>query len=500
VPVSRAPIVLALAMGCGAESGIIAEIHIDPANSEPPHIEDLDFAVGITVDRRSYQTDLDSFGDRADVGDRDLRWEPFRLLVRDEVDVEGALVMVGVVGYGDDGAPVAVGRFPQPIAFVDGEVRLYPLELVPLGSQDDIRVIGECFIWTDALGRRHALGDPPDDDRDCDGDPDSIDCGPDDPSVGPTANELCDDDGANSDCDPNNNPASAEVCNGRDDDCDSLCDDGYDLDGDGYTTCGYLTTDGCIEDPLMFDCHDVPGIGAQVNPGEVEICDGLDNDCLNGCDDTFDEDEDGFTTCGSIDPVTEICTIGPPDCAPFDDEVYPGAVIPCYTASDGCSTGTTQCVSNGVDDYVWDVCTIHAGSVQVPVELCNDYATCLTQPEAYWDCWDRVNESLEALALKCPWPFVGETPCPGPADLLTTAGVECTFYLVPETAETVTVTIGVRNTCTGTLNVTAATSTLSDIITVITSSGGVLDHFFVKVEPFPVTDCPAPSAILCTPP
>jgi len=82
------------------------------------------------------------------------------------------------------------------------------------------------------------------------------------------------------DCNDDNkniNPGAAEVCNGIDDDCDTAVDEGgvctgecTDDDGDGFSVeggnCGRV------------DCNDD---NENVNPGADEVCDGLDNDCDN---------------------------------------------------------------------------------------------------------------------------------------------------------------------------------------------------------------------------
>ncbi len=46
-------------------------------------------------------------------------------------------------------------------------------------------------------------------------------------------------------------PGLAELCDGLDNDCNTAIDDGFDVDGDGYTTCN-------------GDCDDT---NASVNPG-----------------------------------------------------------------------------------------------------------------------------------------------------------------------------------------------------------------------------------------
>jgi hypothetical protein len=95
--------------------------------------------------------------------------------------------------------------------------------------------------------------------------------------------------GDNSDCDDNNaaiNPAASENCDGIDNDCSGIADDGEDLDGDGYT----------IAQGDCDDCDD------NINPGAAELCgNGLDDNCdgltdagSNSTGILFSEDFDGI--------------------------------------------------------------------------------------------------------------------------------------------------------------------------------------------------------------
>ncbi|MBK9639419.1 MAG: putative metal-binding motif-containing protein [Bacteroidetes bacterium] len=114
------------------------------------------------------------------------------------------------------------------------------------------------------------------------------------------------------DCDDNNaavNPAAAEVCNGIDDNCNGLTDEGLtyltyyvDFDGDGYGDANAAGVSSC--NPIVGsvtnnnDCDDN---NAAINPAAQEVCDGIDNDCNGLTDDalTFvtyyaDADGDGY--------------------------------------------------------------------------------------------------------------------------------------------------------------------------------------------------------------
>ena len=124
---------------------------------------------------------------------------------------------------------------------------------------------------------------------------------------------LCGPDGAHKvatggDCDDTKsgvNPGAAETCNGVDDNCNGLVDDGLptttyytDADLDGYGVgvgslqCGpgggFLVT-------VNGDCNDAQ---KAINPGAGEICDGMDNNCNGQTDEgltvtTYYQDVDG---------------------------------------------------------------------------------------------------------------------------------------------------------------------------------------------------------------
>jgi hypothetical protein len=69
------------------------------------------------------------------------------------------------------------------------------------------------------------------------------------------------------------------LCNGLDDDCDGLIDEGWDDDNDGSTDCA----------PPNAPARDCDTENARVGDNQPELCDGLDNDC----DGLWDEDVAG---------------------------------------------------------------------------------------------------------------------------------------------------------------------------------------------------------------
>ncbi|MEZ4957934.1 MAG: MopE-related protein [Saprospiraceae bacterium] len=100
-----------------------------------------------------------------------------------------------------------------------------------------------------------------------------------------------------------------------------------DIDGDGYTD-GVTITDcaqptGFILNPLVgVDCDDYE---AAINPGALEICDGLDNDCDgNLLPEEMDADNDGYMICEG-------------DCDDNNPSVNPGATEVCDGVDNNCN-------------------------------------------------------------------------------------------------------------------------------------------------------------------
>ena len=88
------------------------------------------------------------------------------------------------------------------------------------------------------------------------------------------------------DHDPAVHPGAAEVCDGKDNNCDGKIDEGFDADGDGVPTCEIAGK--------PADCDDKD---PAVHPGATEVCNGKDDNCNGAIDEGFDADNDGFYTC-----------------------------------------------------------------------------------------------------------------------------------------------------------------------------------------------------------
>ncbi|GDX78304.1 hypothetical protein LBMAG42_01150 [Deltaproteobacteria bacterium] len=175
-----------------------------------------------------------------------------------------------------------------------------------------------------------------------------------------------------SDCDDTNpafHPGADEHCDGLDEDCDGTIDedpvDGdawyADLDGDGYgdadngvlaceQPAGYL--------PEASDCNDADAL---VNPGEAELCNGIDDDCNGTVDDNAvdalvwyaDLDGDGYgdalnTTLSCEQPAGYLAD--DTDCDDADAAVNPLGTELCNGIDDDCNGAVDD---NAVDPATW---------------------------------------------------------------------------------------------------------------------------------------------------
>jgi len=154
------------------------------------------------------------------------------------------------------------------------------------------------------------------------------------------------------------NPDFAEVCDGVDNDCNGIVDDGIqiftyylDNDSDGFgaaatsvDTCQSFAIAGYVDNAL--DCNDDD---ATINPDSPEVCDAIDNDCNGRADDGLtqnryylDADADGY---GDPLILAETCIDTPPtgfvsnalDCNDSDARLNPLAAEVCDGIDNDCN-------------------------------------------------------------------------------------------------------------------------------------------------------------------
>jgi hypothetical protein len=196
-------------------------------------------------------------------------------------------------------------------------------------------------------------------------------------------------------CRPRLTP-TPEICDNLDNDCDGVVDNDpvdaprwyADADGDRYGDPDTFV-DACTRPegfvPEAGDCDDSD---RTVNPGAVEVCDGLDNNCdgiIDGEDAvgqrTFfrDEDGDGF---GDAAVTRESCGPGDGwvdndrDCDDTRADVYPGAAELCDGMDNNCNGLVDE--DTAVDAPTWyrDADSDGFGDAAVPLRAC-------TQPAGY---------------------------------------------------------------------------------------------------------------------
>ncbi len=176
----------------------------------------------------------------------------------------------------------------------------------------------------------------------------------------------------------------AEVCNGEDDDCDGVVDDGLGVGDPCQVGVGTCRAHG------RHVCDGGGGVTCDAMPGRpgAELCDGLDNDCDGAVDDGIGLGdactagvgacasdgrrvcaEDGTVACDARpgEPAAETCDGADDDCDGRTDEDNPGGGAECALDLQGaCARGTEACVEgrlqcqqtvrpvaevcNGVDD------------------------------------------------------------------------------------------------------------------------------------------------------
>ncbi|MDD5331400.1 MAG: MopE-related protein [Candidatus Nanoarchaeia archaeon] len=195
----------------------------------------------------------------------------------------------------------------------------------------------------------------------------------------------------------------AETCDGLDNDCDYVIDDGVkttyyqDKDGDLYGNSG-VTKQACSAPTgYLLDKTDCNDNFATIHPGATETCNGIDDDCDGLIDEggvcavkTYycDDDSDSYLsldisgTCNTYNCVPEDCSeTSGTDCNDDDSDMYPGNIEVCDNLDNDCdglidesltqitTCGLGECSDNtGIEtcsagEWINDTCDPYAGAV-----------------------------------------------------------------------------------------------------------------------------------------
>lgn len=189
------------------------------------------------------------------------------------------------------------------------------------------------------------------------------------------------------DCDDNApfiNPDAIEICDGVDNNCDGISDEGVmdifyeDSDGDGFGSSLYSTQ--ACESPSGFvstssDCNDQD---SSIFPGSSELCDGVDNNCNDEIDEgvgglyMLDRDLDGY---GDSNTEVYACSLEEGlsdtggDCDDTNALIFPQAPEYCDSLDNDCD-GT---IDDTVEQYVFfmDGDGDGFGNSDISVTACN---------------------------------------------------------------------------------------------------------------------------------
>jgi hypothetical protein len=217
-----------------------------------------------------------------------------------------------------------------------------------------------------------------------------------------------------------NHPGRAETCDGQDNNCNSVADEGVqttyyrDLDVDGFGNAA--STIAACSQPGGYvanntDCNDSCAV---CYPGRTEVCDGFDNNCNGSADEAAaadaltwyrDLDADGY---GNAASTTLACSqpggyvANNTDCADGDAARYPGRAELCDDKDNDCSGATA--IDVGCDDDNDGHCDAGMTSVGTPSTCLSGTADCADNDAARYPgraewCDNKDNDCNGATAI-----------------------------------------------------------------------------------------------------
>jgi MYXO-CTERM domain-containing protein len=211
-------------------------------------------------------------------------------------------------------------------------------------------------------------------------------------------------------------PAATEICDGKDNNCDTIIDN--------FSEACYPAATGC--DVGTGVCKGVCRVGARLCTAGVwtacfgfqgpspEVCNGLDDDCDGVVDDGVGTTCMDYSTCTTFggcgttcpSPPPEICDGKDNDCNGQTDDTYPEKGKICGKAVGECKPGTYNCVAGAL------VCQ---GETAGTAEICdgkdNDCNGAIDDnvTDGGKACWPGSYQLPPCTATSCPCPATATT-------------------------------------------------------------------------------------------
>ena len=185
---------------------------------------------------------------------------------------------------------------------------------------------------------------------------------------------VCAADGGGVVCSAGAAQGGAEVCNGKDDNCDGQTDEDFAIGAPCVAGKGVCAATG------VNQCSGGQAVcSAKPKTGSAEKCDGLDNDCNGAVDEGCDDDQDGFCDKGMPFVNSLACPKGQGDCDDTTSSIAPGAAEVCNNKDDNCDGGVDGMVedcSNGCGSGTRKCTAGQLGACSAPTPKCTSGACC----------------------------------------------------------------------------------------------------------------------------